>query len=105
MHRMLPIVAQQRREAVHMLTRVALLAASLAASAALAVGLALAGYAPAASVAPAARPAAPIAGAPAPITQIDTVYVAPQATPQQITVEKVVTAHHSGDDDNESGGG
>jgi hypothetical protein len=87
-----------------MFTRVALLVASLAASAVLAIGLSLAGFAPAAPVTPAAQPATVAAVAPAPITQIDTVYVAPQATPQQITVQKVVTTHHSGDDDNESGG-
>lgn len=91
-----------------MFNRAALLAASLTASAALAVGLALVGFAPAAAPV-AAQPAAAATGAtttdaPAPITQVDTVYVAPQPTPQQITIQKVVTSSHGDDDGNEGGG-
>jgi len=107
---MLTTVTSIRLEALRMFNRVALLVASLAASLVLAVGLALAGFVPA-SPAPSAATAATAAATdpataapPAPITQIDTVYVAPQATPQQITIQKVVTTHHSGDDGNESGG-
>ena len=84
-----------------MLNRVALFAASLVASLVLAIGLALAGFAPAAPAAGVAVPAAATTDAPAPITQIDTVYVAPQAKPEQVTVQQVVTSHH-GDDE---GGG
>ncbi|MFN8630895.1 MAG: hypothetical protein U0838_11425 [Chloroflexota bacterium] len=105
-----------------MFTRVALFAASLAASAALAVGLALFGLTPAAGPAEVAAPATslePAAAtasdqAPAPITQMDTVYVVPptakptpEPTPTPIIVNRVVTsgggehedAHEGGDDD------
>ena len=87
-----------------MLTRVALLAASLTASAVLAVGLALFGLAPAAP-APVAQLAADPAAAtvpdqpPAPVTQIDTVYVVPptptptaEPTPSPIIIQRVVSA-------------
>jgi hypothetical protein len=87
-----------------MINRVALFAASLVASGVLAAGLALAGFNPVPAAAPTAQPAAATAAAPAPITQVDTVYVAPAPTPQQITIQQVVTTH-SGDDGNESGGG
>ena len=88
-----------------MFNRVALFAASLVAAGVLALGLALAGFNPVPAAAPAALPAAATAEAPAPITQIDTVYVAPAGTPQQITIQKVVTTHHGDDDGNESEGG
>jgi hypothetical protein len=87
-----------------MFNRVALFAASLVASAVIALGLALAGFNPVpAAAVPTAQPVAATDQAPAPITQIDTVYVAPAPTPQQITIQKVVTTHH-GDDGNEGGG-
>jgi hypothetical protein len=82
-----------------MSSRVALFAASLVASAVLAVGLAITGFGPAAPAAIQAQPAA-ATSAPAPITQIDTVYVAPAPTPQQITIQKVVSAP-GGDDGSE----
>jgi len=91
-----------------MVTRVALFAASLAASAVLAVGLALAGFAPTAPATPdaTATPAAAPAD-PAPITQIDTVYVVPaptpQATPPTIVIQRVVITH-GGDDGGDQGG-
>jgi hypothetical protein len=91
-----------------MLTRVALFAASLTASAVLAIGLALFGLAPAS---PTADPvvtmdaAAAADVAPAPVTQIDTVYVVPptakptpEPTPSPIVIKRIVTTH-SGDDD------
>jgi hypothetical protein len=82
-----------------MSNRVALLAASLVASGVLAVGLAAAGIFPVATpAAPAAEPVAATAAAPAPITQIDTVYVAPAPTPAQITIQRIVTSGH-GDDE------
>ncbi len=92
-----------------MLTRVALLAASLTASAVLAVGLALFGLAPAS---PAAGPVIidPAAATasdqpPLPVTQDDTVYVVPAPTPDPtpapIVIQRVVTTH-GGDDE---GGG
>jgi hypothetical protein len=87
-----------------MFNRVALFAASLVASGVLAAGLALAGFHPGpAAIVPSAQPAAATAAAPAPITQIDTVYVAPAPTPQQITIQQVVTAQ-TGDDGDEAGG-
>ena len=86
-----------------MLTRVALFAASLAASAVLAVGLALFGLAPLAPTAGPGVPAEPAAAsapdqAPEPVTQIDTVYVVPptpaptpEPTPSPIIIQRVVT--------------
>jgi len=95
-----------------MLTRVALLAASLTASAVLAVGLALFGLAP---IPPAAGlpfdPAAATASDQplVPVTQIDTVYVVPPTapptpdpTPSPIIIKRVVTTdggeNEGGDD-------
>ncbi len=95
-----------------MITRVALLAASLTASAVLAVGLALMGVGPAAPAtgpvgsAGTAAPAAATDAPAAPITQIDTVYVVPtpsptpDPTPPTIVIKKVVTV---GGDDGEDG--
>ena len=95
-----------------MITRVALLAASLTASAVLAIGLALVGLAPASPTAgPVVTidPAAATDQAPAPITQIDTVYVVPATptptpdpTPAPIVIQRFVTTHH-GDDEGGSG--
>jgi hypothetical protein len=95
-----------------MVTRVALLAASLTASAVLAVGLVLFGLAPAASTAGTISidPAAATATeqAPVPVTQIDTVYVVPptpaptpEPTPSPIIIQRVVT---TGGGENEGGG-
>ncbi len=80
-----------------MIQRLALFAASLAAAAVLAVGLALAGVGrpggPDAASAPVTQPAAATAVAPAePAVQVDTVYVAPQPSPQEITVTKTARA-------------
>jgi hypothetical protein len=92
-----------------MITRVALLAASLTASAVLAIGLALFGLAPAA-VPATVDPAAATASdqAPAPVTQIDTVYVvpptptpSPDPTPSPIIIQRVVT---TGGGEHEGGG-
>jgi len=83
-----------------MMTRVALFAASLAASAVLAIGLALFGLAPAFPAGGPADPAAATASdqLPVPVTQIDTVYVVPptpaptpEPTPSPIIIERVVT--------------
>ncbi len=96
-------------------TRVALLAASLAASAVLAVGLALFGLAPASPVSgPLATLDPAAATAPdqpqAPVTQIDTVYVVPPTptptpapTPSPIIIERVVTTG-GGEHDGDGGG-
>lgn len=83
-----------------MLQRLALFAASLAAALVIAGGLALAGFGPSA---PAADPAVEqVASTPdSPPVQVDTVYVAPQATPEQITVTKVKTAARSGENEAE----
>ncbi len=79
--------------------RLALFAASLAASGVLAAGLAFVGLSPAPVPAADSTIAAPVTDAPpAPITQIDTVYVAPQATPAEIVVTKVVPAAQHGDE-------
>jgi hypothetical protein len=91
-----------------MLTRVALLAASLAASAVLAVGLALFGLVPAwpgTSILP-ADPAAAVDASSAAVTQLDTVYVVPPTpaadpTPPPIIVKRYVSP--GGDDEGESG--
>lgn len=94
-----------------MIKKLALAASSLTAALVIAGGLALAGFgapAPAAdmqvvdqAVAP-ADPAAP-ADVAAPV-QVDTIYLAPQPTPQEITVTQIKEAkHHSDDDEHESG--
>jgi hypothetical protein len=87
-----------------MIHRVALFVASLVAAVGLAIGLAIAGLAPAAAPIAAEPVSAPVVAstdAPAPIVQVDTVYVAPQATPQDVVVTKTVTATQHGDDGNE----
>ncbi len=91
-----------------MLTRVALFAASLAASAVLAIGLAMFGPAPAGPTAgPVVTidPAAASGGAPAPVTQIDTTYAVPapsaDPTPSPIVMQRVIATGgedgHGGD--------
>jgi hypothetical protein len=101
-------------ETHQMLTRLALLAASLAASAALAVGLAAFGLAPAPSVGSidAVEPVAatPDTITPQPVIEEDTVYVVPptpaptaEPTPSPIIVTRVVTKHHGDDDGGEHG--
>lgn len=91
-----------------MIHRVAILAASLVAAAGLAVGLVFAGIAPAAAPVAAEPVPAPVVAttdAPQEAVQVDTVYVAPQATPEDIVVVKTVSAHHGGEDgENENEG-
>ena len=85
-----------------MIQRVAIFAASLVAAAGLAVGIVVAGIAPAAAPIAAEPVSAPVVAAtdaPQPVVQVDTVYVAPQATPEDVVVIKTVSAHHDGDDD------
>jgi hypothetical protein len=87
-----------------MIHRVAILAASLVAAAGLAVGLLVAGFAPATTpvaAEPALAPVVATTDAPRPVVQVDTVYVAPQATPEDTVVVKTVSAHH-GDEDGEN---
>lgn len=81
-----------------MLHRLALFAASLSAALVIAGGLALAGFAPVWP--PAAPQAADVAGgqASAPV-QVDTVYLAPPAAPEEVTVTKVQST--GGDDEHE----
>ncbi len=89
-----------------MFNRLALFAASLAAAGVLAAGLAFVGLAPA--PVPAADSTITIQATdapPAPITQVDTVYIAPQATPAEVVVTQVVPAEHHGDDEDEHEGG
>ncbi len=89
-----------------MIHRVAIFAASLVAALALVVGLVVAGFAPPAVPIAAEPVSAPVVAAtdvPPPVVQVDTVYVAPAATPQDIVVTKVVQATHHGDDDEHEG--
>jgi hypothetical protein len=102
-------VPQTRYE---MLQRVAILVGALAAAAVLAVALSLNGFAPA--PAPAAAETStiepePPATAATPVTQVDTVYVQPAATPKVVRVVRhakaatpppvrVIVRTHSGDD-------
>ncbi len=86
-----------------MVHRVAIFAASLVAAVALFVGLVVAGFAPAApfGAQPASVPAA-ATESPAPVVQVDTVYVAPQPTPQDVVVTQTVPAaggENEGSDD------
>jgi hypothetical protein len=92
-----------------MLSRVSLFAASLAAALVVASGLSLAGVAPspAATTAPVVVPAAATAPveAPQPVTQVDTVYLTPQESPQVVVtkVVKTVPSSNGGDGETESG--
>jgi hypothetical protein len=90
-----------------MIKKIALLASSLTAALVIAGGLALAGFgapAPAADmqvvdqVLP-ADAAATVDGA-APV-QVDTIYLAPQPTPEEITITQVKEAKHHDDDADE----
>jgi hypothetical protein len=90
-----------------MIHRIALLAASAAAALVLAIGLAVTGFGPADPTAGGqavdqADPATATADLPAPTeqVQVDTVYVAPQPTPETIVtkVVKVKPARNGGED-------
>lgn len=83
-----------------MIHRLALFVASLVAALVLAVGLVAAGFAPGPRPADpgGAMPASSVEAQPTPRVQVDTVYVAPQATPQDVTVTKVVGSSGHGDD-------
>ena len=90
-----------------MLKKIALAAASLTAALVIAGGLALAGFgapSPAADMqavdaaAPAGAAVPADAGAP---VQVDTIYLAPQPTPEEITVTQVKEASHHDDDEDE----
>ncbi|MDP2349586.1 MAG: hypothetical protein Q8M74_00315 [Chloroflexota bacterium] len=85
-----------------MINRVAIFAASIVAALALAAGLVIAGLGPgsgAADLQPVSAPVVATTDAPAPLVQVDTVYVEPASTPQDIVVTKVVKAASHGDDD------
>jgi hypothetical protein len=85
-----------------MIQRVAILAASLVAAAGLAVGAVVAGIAPDAppvAAEPISAPVVAATDAPQPLVQVDTVYVTPQATPEDVVVIKTVSARPKGDDD------
>jgi hypothetical protein len=83
-----------------MLKKIALLAASLTAALALAGGLALAGFgapSPAADMQAVDAVAVPVDAttpADAAPVQVDTIYLAPQPTPAEITVTKIKEAKH-----------
>ena len=87
-----------------MVHRVALLVASLAAAITLAAGFVLAGFSPQADPVEAAPVATDVSADPSPTprVQVDTVYVAPQAPPQDVTVTKVIKSSR-GDDEGEGG--
>ena len=75
-----------------MTNRIVLAAASATAALALAAGLALSGFGPGAdqATAPVSDPVvAATDQVPAPVVQVDTVYVAPEPTPQEIVVTEV----------------
>lgn len=95
-----------------MTSRIALLAASLAAALVLAAGVVSIGLTPggAADTLPGAEPVSATAAAPAaspePVTQVDTIYLTPQATPKVIVNKVVSTTPASGggehEDENET---
>ena len=85
-----------------MIQRIALFTASLAAALTIGLGLAVAGFSPATTsvaVDPAsdgtAATTGPIA---APPVQVDTVYVAAQPKPKEVTIRKTVAAPNGGDE-------
>jgi hypothetical protein len=89
-----------------MIHRVAIFAASLVAAGALAVGLVIAGLAPATAPVDAQPVSAPVVAAtdtPAPVVQVDTVYVTPQATPKDVVVTRTVKAKSHDDDEEHEG--
>jgi hypothetical protein len=90
-----------------MIHRVAIFAASLVAAGALAIGFVIAGLAPAATPIAAQPVSAPAAAtdSPAPVVQVDTVYVTPQATPQDVIVTNTVSAPGGGEGNEHEGAG
>jgi hypothetical protein len=93
-----------------MTSKLALLVASLTAALVLAAGLALTGFGPQSGpdAVQLAEPVAATADAPAPepTIQVDTVYLAPRPTPQDVVVTKVrdVAPATAERDDDETGG-
>jgi hypothetical protein len=89
-----------------MTTRIALFAASLAAALVLAAGMVSIGLTPGGAIgaAPVTEPVAATAPvtAPEPVTQVDTVYLTPTATPQVIVSKVVKTQPASGGGENEN---
>ena len=90
-----------------MSSRIPLFVAACAAALVLVVGFTFAGMAPGAATtgAPVSVPVAATAPAPPqPVTQVDTVYLTPQATPQVVVTQVVQTQTASGGEhENESG--
>ena len=88
-----------------MVHRVALLVASLAAAITFAAGFVLAGFSPQADPVEAAPVATDVSAdpSPPPRVQVDTVYLAPQAPPQDVTVTKVIKSSGRGEDEGEGG--
>lgn len=83
--------------------RLALAAASGAAALILAAGFVLVGFAPRATPVDAGGPVADTAAPVPPRIQVDTVYVAPPAQPQDVTITRVVKTSGHGDDEGEGG--
>ena len=92
-----------------MLHRIALITASVVAALVIAGGLALSGFGPQQPVADAVQVVDAVAGpadaaAPDATVQVDTIYLAPQATPETIDVTQVKEASRHGDEDDEDDG-
>lgn len=92
-----------------MIQKLTFFLAALVSALVIAAGLAVAGLSPTApAAAPAtvsaveapADPAAATGAAATPVVQVDTIYVAPQPTPQEIVVKEASTKQHD-DDENE----
>ena len=91
-----------------MIRKLAIIVSSLTAALVIAGGLALAGFgapAPAADVQVVDQAVAPVDAAtpidPAAPIQVDTIYLAPEPTPEEITVTQVKEASHHDDEDDE----
>ena len=93
-----------------MIRKLAIIVSSLTAALVIAGGLALAGFgapAPASDVQVVDQAVAPVDAAtpidPAAPIQVDTIYLAPEPTPEEITVTQVKEAKHHSDDDEDEG--
>ena len=93
-----------------MIHRVGLFIASLAAAGALVVALSLAGFAPGGGAASGTTVTTtgqvPVAASvqPAPLVQVDTIYLAAPQKPETVTVHRVVPASTSGEEGHEPEG-
>lgn len=87
-----------------MANKLVLAAASLGAALVLAIGLAAAGFSPQAPAVDAMQAVDQVAPSdPAAPVQVDTIYLAPAATPEEITITKVKEASHHEDGEDHEG--